>query len=86
MLNKIKRYCLGKSRLSYIQEKQFLADSCLQDFTGVNLSKNSGKISEWYVCQLLKDKGIEFISIPFFIDKTPISGLHFYLFKLYLIL
>ena len=64
MLNKIKRYCLGKSRLTCIQEKQFLADSDLQEFTGVNLSKNSGKISEWYVYHLLKDKGIEFIAQP----------------------
>lgn len=64
MLNKIKRYCVGKSRLSYTQEKQFLTDSNLQEFTNVNLSRNSGKISEWYVCQLLKDKGVEFIAQP----------------------
>lgn len=64
MLNNIKRYCLGKSRLSQIQEKMFLADSALQEFTGVNLSKNSGKISEWYVSNLLKDNGIEFLVQP----------------------
>jgi hypothetical protein len=64
ILNKIKRYCLGKSRLTTVQEKQFLADSSLQEFTGVNLSKNSGKISEWYVSKLLGDKDIKFIAQP----------------------
>jgi hypothetical protein len=64
ILNKIKRYCLGKSRLTSLQEKQFLSDSYLQDFTSVNLSKNSGKISEWYVARLLEDKGIDFKSQP----------------------
>ena len=62
--NKIKRYCSGKSRLNALQEKDFLADINLHTYTGVNLSKNSGKISEWYVCQLLKEKGIEFVEQP----------------------
>jgi hypothetical protein len=62
--NKIKKYCSGKSRLNAIQEKEFLADPQLQEFTGVNLSKNSGKLSEWYVGQLLKDKGIEYLQQP----------------------
>jgi hypothetical protein len=64
MFNKIKKYCLGKSKLSVIQEKQFLENASLQEFTGVNLSKNSGKISEWYVAQLLTDKCVEFITQP----------------------
>lgn len=61
---KIKKYCSGKSRLNAIQEKQFLSEPQLQEFTGVNLSRNSGKLSEWYVGQLLKDKGIEYLQQP----------------------
>lgn len=61
---KIRRYCSGKSRLNASQERMFLSDTQLQSFTGVNLSKNSGKLSEWYVGQLLKEKGIEYIQQP----------------------
>ena len=61
---KIKRYCSGKSRLNSSQERMFLSDPELQEFTGVNLSKNSGKLSEWYVGQLLKEKGIEYNQQP----------------------
>lgn len=64
ILNKIKRYCSGKSRLNAKNEKEFLLDIKLQEFTGVNLSKNSGKISEWYVGKLLTDNGIEYIAQP----------------------
>lgn len=62
--NKIKRYCSGKLILNALQEKDFLADINLHAYTGVNLSKNSGKISEWYVCQLLKEKCIDFLEQP----------------------
>lgn len=61
---KIKKYCSGKSRLNAIQEKEFLSDPQLQEFTGVNLSKNSGKLSEWFVSQLLKEKGIDYLQQP----------------------
>ncbi len=64
MLNNIKKYCSGKVKFNINQEKQFLSDSYLHEFTGVNLSKNSGKISEWYVGQLLHEKGIKFIAQP----------------------
>lgn len=64
MLNNIKKYCLGLSKLTLVEEKRFLANESLQEFTNVNLSKNSGKISEWYVSQLLTEKGIEFIPQP----------------------
>ena len=64
MLNNIKRYCVGKSRLSCVDEKNFLADLKLKEFTGVNTSKNTGKISEWYVGNILKDNNVEFISQP----------------------
>lgn len=62
--NTIKRYCSGKSRLNATQEREFLSNPELREFTGVNLSKNSGKISEWYVSQLLKEKGIDFVKQP----------------------
>ena len=64
MYAKIKRYCSGKSRLNASQERAFLSDPDLQAFTGVNLSKNSGKLSEWYVGQVLKEKGIKYIQQP----------------------
>lgn len=64
LLDKIRRYCLGKSRLNLQQEKEFLSNIALQEFTNVNLSKNSGKISEWYVSHLLKERGVDFISQP----------------------
>ena len=62
--NKIKQYCSGRSRLNAIQEKAFLSDPELQAFTGVNLSKNSGKISEWYVGQILKEHDVDYIQQP----------------------
>ena len=61
---KIKKYCSGKSRLNAVQEKEFLSEPKLQEFTGVNLSKNSGKLSEWYVSQVLREKGIEYLQQP----------------------
>lgn len=61
---KIKKYCSGKSRLNASQEKAFLSEPQLQQFTGVNLSKNSGKLSEWFVGQLLKEKGIDYLQQP----------------------
>lgn len=64
MLNNIKRYCLGKSRLNQVDEKCFLADVKLKEFTGVNTSKNTGKIGEWYVSSILKENNIDFISQP----------------------
>lgn len=62
--NKIKKYCSGKIRFNYAEESDFLSDPELQSFTGVNLSKNSGKISEWYVGRLLKEHGIKYIQQP----------------------
>lgn len=62
--NKIKKYCSGKSRLNANQEKEFLADINVQNYTGVNLSKNSGKLSEWYVGQLLSENGIDYLQQP----------------------
>jgi len=64
ILNKIKKYCSGKSRLNANKEKEFLSDVNLHTYTGVNLSKNSGKISEWYVGYLLKEKGIDYLQQP----------------------
>lgn len=62
--NKIKKYCSGKTKLSEVDEYKFLSEPELQNFTGVNLSKNSGKISEWYVGQLLKERGIKYVQQP----------------------
>lgn len=64
IINKINRYCSGKSRLNATQEKEFLLNTNIRNYTGVNLSKNSGKLSEWYVGQLLKNKGIEYVQQP----------------------
>jgi len=64
LLNNIKRYCSGKIKLTIEQEKQFLSNINLHKYTGVNLSKNSGKISEWYVGNVLREKGIDYIAQP----------------------
>jgi len=64
IFTRIKKYCSGKIRLNALQEKEFLSDVNLYKYTGVNLSKNSGKISEWYVSRLLSGKGIEYVIQP----------------------
>lgn len=64
MFNNIKRYCSGKVKFTSEQEKEFLSNNNLHTFTGVNLSKNSGKISEWYVGQVLREKGIQYTPQP----------------------
>lgn len=64
MLNNIKKYCLGKYCPNILQEKKFLSDAKLKEFTGVNTSKNTGKIGEWYVSYILKYNNIEFVSQP----------------------
>jgi hypothetical protein len=50
--------------MSAVDEKNFLADESLKKFTGVNTSKNSGKISEWYISHLLDEKKIEYKNQP----------------------
>jgi hypothetical protein len=64
MLNRIRMYCIGKYKMSAMDEKIFLADESLKKFTGVNTSNNSGKISEWYIRHLLDEKKIEYNSQP----------------------
>lgn len=64
MYTKIKNYCSGKSKLNMIEEKKFLSDINLHNFTGVNLSKNSGKLSEWYVGKLFENRNIEYLKQP----------------------
>ena len=64
MFNNIKTYCSGRVKFNMEQEKQFLSNINLHKYTGVNLSKNSGKISEWYVGQILREKGIEYNPQP----------------------
>jgi hypothetical protein len=64
MFNNIKRYCSGKVKFTMEQEKEFLSNNNLHTYTGVNLSKNSGKISEWYVGQVLREKGIQYTPQP----------------------
>jgi hypothetical protein len=57
-------YCIGKYKLSAIEESNFLADKALKKYTGVNTSKNSGKISEWYISHLLNKKKIVYENQP----------------------
>jgi hypothetical protein len=64
MFNNIKTYCSGKVKFNMEQEKRFLSNINLHKYTGVNLSKNSGKISEWYVGQILREKGIKYNPQP----------------------
>lgn len=63
MINEIKEFCEG-SKLDSELEQQFLKNPCLKSLTGVNTSNNSGKISEWYVKETLKNKNIKYIEQP----------------------
>jgi hypothetical protein len=64
MFNRIKKYCSGSVKFDTIEEKKFLLDNKLKAFTGLNLSKNSGKLSEWYVAQVLKEKRVKYVCQP----------------------
>lgn len=61
---RIRNYCSGKTKFDTFEELDFLSDPELQNFTGVNLSTNSGKISEWYVSKVLEQRGVDFIKQP----------------------
>ena len=64
MIQKIDNYCNGIWKPNKKDETTFLSSSLLKKITGNNKSMNTGKLSEWYVAELLKSKGIAFKSQP----------------------
>lgn len=76
MIQKIDNYCNGIWKPNKKEETSFLSSSLLKKITGNNTSMNTGKLSEWYVGELLKSKGIAFKSQPIIrynIDKKRSS-------------
>lgn len=64
IIQKIDNYCNGIWKPNKKEETSFLSSSLLKKITGNNTSMNTGKLSEWYVGELLKSKGIAFKSQP----------------------
>jgi hypothetical protein len=64
LIQKIDNYCNGIWKPNKKEETTFLSSSLLKKVTGNNKSMNTGKLSEWYVGELLKSKGISFKSQP----------------------
>lgn len=64
MYKLIREYCCGIYKKCVKSERKFLMDKRVCRHTGVNVSKNSGKISEWYVGEVLRRCGIKYIKHP----------------------
>jgi len=64
IMKKINMYCNGIWKPNKKTETSFLSSKTLKNVTGNNRSMNTGKLSEWYVGKILKDKGIEYQSQP----------------------
>lgn len=65
ILRKINMYCTGKWKPDKTIEKSFLSNRTLKKITGTACtSMNTGKLSEWYVGKILKDKKVSFIRQP----------------------
>jgi len=64
LLKKISEYCNGVWRPNKKDEAKFLSSCMLKKLTGNNKSMNTGKLSEWYVGEILKKKGIKYQSQP----------------------
>ena len=64
IMKKINIYCNGIWKPNKKMETSFLSSKILKNVTGNNKSMNTGKLSEWYVGKILKDKGIEYQSQP----------------------
>lgn len=72
ILKKINMYCTGKWKPNKTIEKSFLSNKILKKMIGNNSITNTGKLSEWYVSKILKDKKIDFLEQP--IIKYNING------------
>lgn len=79
MLTKIDNYCNGIWKPNKKEEISFLSSTLLKKITGNNKSMNTGKLSEWYVSELLKSKGLSFKSQPMIhyttTDTTDTNGI-----------
>ena len=64
MIKKIDNYCNGFWKPNKKNEIAFLSSTLLKKITGNNKSMNTGKLSEWYVSELLKNKGLSFKTQP----------------------
>ena len=73
LLKKVSEYCNGVWKPSKKDEAKFLSSNILKRLTGKNKSMNTGKLSEWYVGEILKKKGIKYQSQPV-INYTLESG------------
>ncbi len=60
ILEKIKKYCFAELHLTKKEEQTLLNE--VSKYTKLNISKNSGKLSEWYVENTLKNLNIDFKS------------------------
>lgn len=64
LLQKIDKYCNGVWKPNKMDEFKFLSNSMLKKITGHNKSMNTGKLSEWYVGEILRKKGINYTCQP----------------------
>ena len=64
LLQKIDKYCNGVWKPNKTDEFKFLSNGMLKKITGHNKSMNTGKLSEWYVGEILRKKGINYTCQP----------------------
>ncbi|NDA63903.1 MAG: hypothetical protein EBX50_18025 [Chitinophagia bacterium] len=64
LLQKIEKYCNGIWKPNKTDEFKFLSNGMLKKITGHNKSMNTGKLSEWYVGEILRKKGINYKCQP----------------------
>jgi hypothetical protein len=64
LLQKIDKYCNGVWKPNKTDEFKFLSNGMLKKITGHNKSMNTGKLSEWYVGEILRKKGINYKCQP----------------------
>jgi len=64
IFKKIKNYCHGVWKPNKKDEKIFLSSKILKNTTGNKTSMNTGKLSEWYIRQILNEKKIVFQEQP----------------------
>ena len=64
IFQKIDKYCNGLWKPNKNEEVKFLSSTMLKKITGNNKSLNTGKLSEWYVGEILRKNGIVYKSQP----------------------
>jgi hypothetical protein len=64
IFQKIDKYCNGLWKPNKKEEVKFLSSTLLKKITGNNKSLNTGKLSEWYVGEILRKNGIVYKSQP----------------------